>query len=375
MSIQAHDADWIEQPEPARLLTIGPAANDQPRHDTGNLKTIVEPARQLLDYAVGHGLVDSPAIIDPIVKIESEIEANIVPNAPTLAEFLKSYNALCRVTDGVSAESLGLEAKRDQRRTRRIYFLFLAGLLMLAIPLTTIATVGGKLSADVGTAVAATCKDYPVLYCDPATKNQETAYDHYPFAVNDLTNRTSHISQDLWVLALFVDLLQPGSLHADIAAVSPQYSKNVWSSFLETFNRSGIVIDRFKLYYGTLSNYVLPIIFGMLGAVTFGLRELRQKTEPPTWSRRGGALAVLRICIAGLAGYLVTVTAGFAPEIQISPIFIAFLFGYSIDVFFTLLDRGVARLKADPAQPSESFSAIAPRSLAVVRGRSRALHV
>jgi hypothetical protein len=172
---------------------------------------------------------------------------------------------------------------------------------------------------------------------------------------------------------VLVDWFQSENLHDDLARVSPRHDANVWSSFLETFYRSGIVIDRFKLYYGTLSNYLLPIIFGMLGAVTFGLRELRQKTEPPTWGRRGGALAVLRICIAGLAGFLVAVTGDLASEVQVSPIFIAFLLGYSIDVFFTLLDRLVSHLKtmspvqgappwADGSLPSRTGPRHPPRS-------------
>jgi hypothetical protein len=377
MSAQIHQAGWIESTAPARLLKIGPQPDDHACADhAGHLRVIVETARQLLDYAVEHGLVDSPAIIDPIIKIESELDADAVPDALTRSEFLKSYNALCKITQGVSAETLSVAAKRDQQRTRHIYFLCLSALLLLAIPLTTISTIGGKLSTDAAAQITATCKDYPVLYCDPSTRNQETSYDHYPFSVNDLTSRTSHISQSLWVLAFFVDLFQSENMHADLAGVSPQHNQNIWSSFIETFNRSGVIIDRFKLYYGTLSNYILPIVFGMLGAVTFGLRELRQKTEPPTWGRRGGALAILRICIAGLAGYLITVTAGFTPDLQISPIFVAFLLGYSIDVFFTLLDRAVARFKAPSSGQAGDVAAaagVAP-SIAAIRRRPRPLH-
>jgi hypothetical protein len=373
MLTRARQVGWIEGAEPERLWKIASGTDNSPKSEIANLRSVVEPARLLLDYAVCHGLVDSPSIIDPIIKIESDLDTHAVPSAPTLAGFLKSYNGLCRITEGVSAESLGSEARHDQRRTRRIYFLFLTGLLLLAVPLTTISTVGGKLSADAISQIGSACKDYPVLYCDPATKNQETSYDHYPFAVNDLTSRTGRISQDLWVLAVLVDWFQSENLHDDLARVSPRHDANVWSSFLETFYRSGIVIDRFKLYYGTLSNYLLPIIFGMLGAVTFGLRELRQKTEPPTWGRRGGALAVLRICIAGLAGFLVAVTGDLASEVQVSPIFIAFLLGYSIDVFFTLLDRLVSHLKtmspvqgappwADGSLPSRTGPRDPPRS-------------
>jgi len=264
------------------------------------------------------------------------------------------------------------EAERNRRRTWRVYFLALTGLLLVAIPLTTVSTVGRKLSADVVLQIASTCRDYPVLYCDPSTRDEETSYDHYPFSVNDLTNRTNHIAQNLWVLAFFVDLLEPQQLHDKLTSISPGPNANVWSSFLETFYRSGIIVDRFKLYYGTLADYLLPILFGMLGAVTFGLRELRQKTDPPIAGRRGGVPAVLRICIAGLAGYLVTVTADLVPALQISQIFVAFVLGYSIDVFFALLDRAVLRIKSTglghgPDEPP----ADGPRPVHELRNRPR----
>jgi hypothetical protein len=219
--------------------------------------------------------------------------------------------------------------------------------MLIAVPLTTISTVGGGLSVDIVTQISSTCRDYPVLYCDPSTRNEETFYDHYPYAVHDLTSRTSHISESLWILAFFDDLLQPDGLSRELIEISPARNSNVWSSFLETFYRSGTIIDRFKLYYGTLADYLLPIIFGMLGAVTFGLRELRRRSESPqARTRDGPMMAILRICIAGLAGYLVTVTGDFFAEIRAPSIIVAFLLGYSIDVFFALLDNAVLRVRA-----------------------------
>jgi hypothetical protein len=239
MSTRARETAWIEDAEPPRPWGVGSAAGNDSKSGNRNLKAVVEPARLLLDYAVGHGLVDSPAIIDPIVKIESAIEANAAPDAAALSDFLKSYNALCKLTGGVSAETLSAQARQDQKRTRRIYFLFLTGLLLVAAPLTTISTVGGQLSANVVSQISSTCKDYPVLYCAASSRNESTSYDHYPYAVTDLTNKTNQISQNLWVLAFLDDLFQSQDLHDELTKVSPRYNPNLWSSFLEIFSRSG----------------------------------------------------------------------------------------------------------------------------------------
>jgi hypothetical protein len=338
---------WNETAGPSGLRKIGSEAANDSTPNEANLREIVERARLLLDAAASRGLVVRPTIVESIVKIEREIETDTPPDEPTLAHFVGAYEALWKITGTESADTLNAAAQRDRRLTRRIYFLFFAGLMLLAIPLTTVSTVGGKLSKDIVSQINSTCRDYPVLYCDPVTRNEETSYDHFPYAVNDLTSRTSHIADSLRVLAFFDDLLQTTNLRGELPKVSIGSNSNIWSSFLEIFSRSGTIIDRFQLYYGTLASYLLPIIFGMLGAVAFGLRELRRRTDLPYGRMRGGPMmAILRICIAGLAGYLVTVTGDFFSGIQAPAIFIAFLLGYSIDVFFTLLDKAVLRVRA-----------------------------
>jgi hypothetical protein len=345
MSTRAPKVDWT--------LTAGSsghlgaeAANDSKPGDA-DLRDTVARARLLLDEAEGRGVVVGPPIVQAIIRIERELEADIPPDAPALAQFVNAYEALWKISAGEPAHSLNAYAKRAQRLTWRIYFLLFAGLMLIAVPLTTISTVGGKLSKDVVSQITSTCRDYPVLYCDPTTRDEETTYNHFPYAVNDLRSRTSHIVDSLWVLAVFDDLLQRTNLRNELPQISPGNDRNIWSAFLETFSRSGPIIDRFQLYYGTLASYMLPIIFGMLGAVTFGLRELRRRTDVPNGRPRGGPMmAIMRICIAGLAGYLVTVTGDFFSEIQAPAVFIAFLLGYSIDVFFALLDKAVLRMRA-----------------------------
>lgn len=347
MKTRAPKFGWTGTAEPSGLPTGSPEAANDSEPNEANLRQPVQRARLLFDAVAGRGLAVNPWIIEAILTIEREIETDTPPAASTLAQFVNAYEALLKIAGGDPADALSADARRDRRRSRRIYFLFFIGLMLVAIPLTTISTVGGKLAKDVVAQIGSTCRDYPVLYCDPATRNEETSYNHFPYAVNDLTNRTNHISDSLWVLAFFADLLQPADLHGELAKISSRNSANIWSSFLEIFSRSGTIIDRFQLYYGTLASYLLPIVFGMLGAVAFGLRELRRRTDLPHGRGRGGPMmAILRICIAGLAGYLVTVTGDVFTGLQAPAIFVAFLLGYSIDVFFTLLDKAVLRVRA-----------------------------
>ncbi len=300
-------------------------------------------ARLLLDYAVGQGLIDDPAIVGPIVAIEAEIQGAALPNSDAIADFLKAYNRLSRLTGGVSAASLSSEASNDQQKTRRIYLAVLVCLLILSMPITTITAVGGQLVANASAEIIAMCKDYPVMYCDSNSEARSSAYDTSPAVVNNITTRTTSIWGTLKAIAVLSDLT--GSEKDKLNKIWVDDKGNIWAAFKDVYYASFSITENFKLIYGTLSSYAVPILFAMLGAVTFGLRDLRQRTYPPTWVSRGESLATLRIVIAGLAGYLITALSGITSEVKFSPILIAFVVGYSIDVFFVLLDTLVAQIK------------------------------
>jgi hypothetical protein len=100
------------------------------------------------------------------------------------------------------------------------------------------------------------------------------------------------------------------------------------------------------LVYITVAGCLLPILFEILGAVTFGLRELRQRLETRTWLKRGLAIPTLRIVTAGLAGFMISIFTDFTAKSGLSPVAVAFVIGYSVDVFFSFLDAIVARLRS-----------------------------
>lgn len=96
-----------------------------------------------------------------------------------------------------------------------------------------------------------------------------------------------------------------------------------------------------------LNIWLLPAIYGMLGAVIFHLRLCLDPMRPDPDQVR----AVLRVFLGGFAG--VAIAWFWRPEadgrivfanVSIGALTTAFLFGYSLDVFFTFLDRAVTGL-------------------------------
>jgi hypothetical protein len=98
---------------------------------------------------------------------------------------------------------------------------------------------------------------------------------------------------------------------------------------------------------GFLGSWVLPWLYGMLGAVIFHMRRLLDPSVPnPTWLRFG-----YRIVLGGFAGIIVVwfLTPGSQKLAQpafatLTSFGLAFLVGFSTDVFFQALDRLVSYL-------------------------------
>lgn len=93
-----------------------------------------------------------------------------------------------------------------------------------------------------------------------------------------------------------------------------------------------------------LQSYILPILYGLLGAGTSVLRSLSRKINDVTYSEEVGIQHLLSISLGALAGIVVgwfsflidTGTTTFLGSV--SPLAIAFLVGYNIDPFFSRMD-------------------------------------
>jgi len=107
-----------------------------------------------------------------------------------------------------------------------------------------------------------------------------------------------------------------------------------------------------------LQSYLLPLFYGILGAGTFVLRTLSKEIENETFSDEKGTQHVLRVSLGALAGILVGWFSVLIPSEtttfigSISPLAIAFLVGYNIELFFSLMDRALFSITDRLQRPS-----------------------
>ena len=98
---------------------------------------------------------------------------------------------------------------------------------------------------------------------------------------------------------------------------------------------------------GILQSYILPLLYGILGAGTFVLRSLSKEIEEETFSDQKRTQHLMRVSLGALAGILVGWFSFLIPSEttsfvgSISPLAIAFLVGYNIELFFSLMDRAL----------------------------------
>jgi len=98
-----------------------------------------------------------------------------------------------------------------------------------------------------------------------------------------------------------------------------------------------------------LQQYFLPLSYGLLGAITFILRTLSVQVNLHTYSHESEIDFRLKLALGALTG--MAVGWFFPSELSdselpgsFSPLALAFLFGYNVDIFFAIMDQFVSRI-------------------------------
>ena len=120
-----------------------------------------------------------------------------------------------------------------------------------------------------------------------------------------------------------------------------------------------------------LQSYLLPLLYGILGASSYVLRTLSQQIKSVTFSEESRLQNPVRISLGALAGIMVAFllptdesTSFFG---SISPLALAFLVGYNIEFFFAIMDFLLNRVKdfleksSSTTEPAAQDEASAPK--------------
>ncbi len=114
-----------------------------------------------------------------------------------------------------------------------------------------------------------------------------------------------------------------------------------------------------KLTLKSLSSYILPLLYGLLGAYAYILRSLTKQIQRVTFSADSLVAFRLRWPLGMLAG--ISVGWFFGPETlpaglsALQPLAVAFLAGYSVELLFTAMDKLIGAFTAsDSPKPARA---------------------
>jgi hypothetical protein len=100
--------------------------------------------------------------------------------------------------------------------------------------------------------------------------------------------------------------------------------------------------EKANLITGLIGAFVLPILFGTLGAVAFIIRSTSDQIRDSTFSTSSPIRNVMRVALGALAGVVISLFSDFSTRLSLSPLAIAFLAGYGVEGVFSMFD-GLAK--------------------------------
>jgi hypothetical protein len=121
--------------------------------------------------------------------------------------------------------------------------------------------------------------------------------------------------------------------------------------------------DNVSFYYGAVSSCILPVFYALLGTFAYILRTFERQVSARSYVPSAADSA--RFVIAAIGGAVVGLFTNFTvgQGVKVSPLAIAFLVGYAVDVFYAFLETLIVSFtkSALPSNPSRT-SASAPDS-------------
>lgn len=155
---------------------------------------------------------------------------------------------------------------------------------------------------------------------------------------------------------------------ADQVASAREY----WSEFQ-------ISIGLLNLYLLFMAQYILPILYGLLGACAFVLRRLSDPIGELAYAHRLRVRYTLRLFIGPLAGVasglLVNSTSSTPGLVGLSPLAIAFCAGYSSHILFFMLDKVVSPFLAPVGSDGSSRTETTVSGLTMTTAMQRETHM
>ncbi|PPQ19237.1 hypothetical protein CV770_11225 [Bradyrhizobium sp. AC87j1] len=292
--------------------------------------------------------VEIPSHISTPITAVQTTSSLVQSSAETQSRFWAAYSAL-------NSRIKSPEEARDHYR--RFFYVILAALLLLQLYYSAFLSVQKGLlevnksieAAEVAAIVAATAPA-PAVTPTPAPTGVATAKNE-----GLVGKRQTYLHAADYLMGI------PRKMAGFLGIIGLGSGDN-------NSNDKAEVVAQVQLDLATsfVGGFLLPVLYGMLGAIAFVLRRLSDETsfvEEATVLKRKFSLRVPIGALSGLAaGWLLQPSTGASVTASLSPFALAFVAGYSADLVFTALDRIVAAFTGPPSTQTPPIATPPERS-------------
>ena len=326
----------------------------------------LQGAEWLLRYAAETGVEVDPGIQEKILRAKATDPAKW--DAQTASDLLLALAWLSKKLDPVSVKSLQASYEEEaSRRVRDKYMEISFGLAVLILLFSLLSFITNALSTEINAKItesntlAATLRTQlgntnslcltnaidlskpppDVSYIDVVTELQK-----YASNIRDIDSRAKQLN---WFIGCseseyYLRKMSTNASTNHVAFQLPVGLPNLWDAeagrttiyqHVRAFAQS--VVDDVSIYYGAIVSCLLPVLYALFGNCVRFLRNYEQQIASRTFLQSSFDHGHLRI--AGMCGMVVglfniTISQG----ASIPPLAIAFLVGYSVDMFFSFLE-------------------------------------
>lgn len=96
-----------------------------------------------------------------------------------------------------------------------------------------------------------------------------------------------------------------------------------------------------RIILNNLAAYVVPLVMGLLGALAFVLQSMTAQLRDHTFVPVSVGGSIVRLCLGAIAGVFGALATPASDTVLkgLPPLFVPFVFGYGIEILFSLLNR------------------------------------
>ena len=338
----------------------------------GYVSESLEHAELLLKYAAETGTQIESGVTEKVLRAAAAGPASC--DERTVADLLQALTQLSARLKPVTVESLKFFA--DEERSPRFLRRYLWSSVVLAVIilvfsfLSFITTALSKnisakidesnqLAATLRAELGATNSSTPLqLPPDVSSFDVITQLQAYASNIREIDARSRQLNRFILNSGkeYYLEQISTNPVASHTEFQLPVGLPNYWQAaqgrtalYQHVRSFAQTVINDVSLFYGAFLTCILPVCYALLGTCAYFLRMYERQIKARTFVPSSSYSA--HFIVAGICGAVVGLfNVAMSQETSVSPLAIAFLAGYGVDVFFSYVESFLQVLKGKASQ-------------------------